>query len=276
MCGAGGKDLVDRLAYIARWLCDDGAADVWRLAGSEHFPQRLGRGPFERDIVSKRMKERTREEWPELGYPMPDLRVLEETASEILKHRFDPDWRLPHPPGYDENIAAIYARLDALLSPCEQRIEDASRARRDAEEAERQAAKAARKEILLNRPAPSPAPLPYGVSPRGAELLAADWMRHIGILDAQVTPAKADGGVDVVSDTHVAQVKHYKGNVSVLEVRELFGVSAARGKQALFFTSAGYTADAITFAEATGLALFVYNAELGTLRGVNEPARQMA
>lgn len=136
-------------------------------------------------------------------------------------------------------------------------------------------AEAAVRQLRRNRPAPAPAAQPYGVSPRGAEHLVADWMRHIGILDANVTPEKADGGIDVVSETHLAQVKHYAGKVSVIEVRELYGVAAARGKQALFFTSTGYTAEATQFAALTEVPLFVYDAEQGLLKGSNALATAM-
>ncbi|MCK8609708.1 restriction endonuclease [Agromyces sp. C10] len=55
---------------------------------------------------------------------------------------------------------------------------------------------------------PRPAPQPYGVSHRGAEQLVADWMRHLGAFDAEVTRFTADGGVDVVSAHWIAQVKN--------------------------------------------------------------------
>ncbi|WP_439564936.1 restriction endonuclease [Microcella sp.] len=163
-------------------------------------------------------------------------------------------------------------RIEEFLAPFEQQIED-SRERHFAEQAaEQAAAEAARAALIRSRPAPAPQPLPYGASPRGAELLVVEWMRHLGFLDAQATPERADGGIDATSETAVAQVKHYKGKVSVVEVRELFGVAASRGMRALFFTSAGYTAEAIAFATATEMPLFVYSAELGTLRGMTAPA----
>lgn len=106
-------------------------------------------------------------------------------------------------------------------------------------------------------------------------MIAAEWMRHLGILDAEVTRERSDGGVDVTSATHVAQVKHYSGNVSVVELRELFGVASAERKIPLFFTSRGYTADALTFAKLVEMPLFVYGAEQGTLAGANRLGRGM-
>ncbi|MBA8848741.1 restriction endonuclease [Microcella alkalica] len=161
----------------------------------------------------------------------------------------------------------ILERIDSFLAPFEHRMEQ-DRKRHFAEQAAQQeAAIQARTALARSRPNPAPKPLPFGVSPRGAELLVVDWMRHLGVLDAEVTPERSDGGIDVTSASTVAQVKHYKGKVGVVEVRELFGVATSRGKRGYFFTSAGYTPEAISFAVATEMLLFVYSAELGTLIG---------
>jgi hypothetical protein len=44
---------------------------------------------------------------------------------------------------------------------------------------------------------PAPEPLPYGVSPKGAEQLVADWMRHLGMRSAEATRYTRDSGIDV-------------------------------------------------------------------------------
>jgi ribosomal protein S19E (S16A) len=72
----------------------------------------------------------------------------------------------------------------------------------------------------------------------------------------------------VESDCYIAQVKNYKGNVSVIEIRELYGVAAAQGKKALFFTSGGYTVEAKALAALIDLPLFRYVAEEGVLQGI--------
>lgn len=178
----------------------------------------------------------------------------------------------------DRNFAEeqrIQRRFEDLFGPIELKLEQA---RFDAERAimaANAASLAERKSILINRSAPMPQPQLYGVSPRGAEIIVAARMRHIGIRDAEVTPERADEGVDVASSTHLAQVKHYTGKVSVVEVREIFGVATARNKTAVFFTSNGYTADALTFASAVNMPLFVYGAEQGTLLGVNSWAKNL-
>jgi len=254
--------LAARLSHISRWSggsfedslpYSDGA---YLASGPTHT------GWF--DVVSKTMKLRAHEEWPN-GRPVREWEPT--TATSKRRSALPVDW--------DERRDAIARRFELLLSSQEELIERASRARREAEAVSIQAATEARAEVVRARPAPVPPPFPYGVSFHGAELLVADWMRHLGILDAHVTPSTADGGVDVDSDTHVAQVKHYKGNVSVVALRELFGVASARTKTPLFFTSAGYTGDAIRFADAIQMPLFVYNAELGTLTASNLHAQAL-
>ncbi|MEI5583698.1 MULTISPECIES: restriction endonuclease [unclassified Agromyces] len=124
---------------------------------------------------------------------------------------------------------------------------------------------------------PRPGPQPYGVSHRGAELLVADWMRHLGATDAEATRFTGDGGVDVASAHWIAQVKNLaeRTTVPVAQVRELAGVAAHDGRRALFFTSGAYSPGGVAFADRAGLALFEYHAEGGALRAANAHARLM-
>jgi len=259
-----GFQLYSRLRRIQRWLTDHELQRPYFADSLRHTPTYLPRQcsnevSLDHDIISSTLYGRAHELWPR-GFS--DWRIHDRMDLE------SEEWR--------ENCNRYADRLNAVLEPHENRIDRAHQERRDAEAAESAGAIAARAELVRGRPASVPPASPYGVSARGAELLAADWMRHMGVLDAEVTPEKADGGIDVTSDAFVAQVKHYKGKVSVVEVRELFGVAAARGKSAVFFTSTGHTTEAITFATATEMALFVYSAERGTLAGVTEPAGRMA
>lgn len=91
-------------------------------------------------------------------------------------------------------------------------------------------------------------------TPRDAEEQAAAWMRHLGWTDARCTGAGADGGIDVVAPDAVAQVKAEQRPTGRPQVQQLFG--AAAGRIALFFAIAGYTAEAIGWADAQGVALF--------------------
>ncbi|GAA2034147.1 hypothetical protein GCM10009819_17850 [Agromyces tropicus] len=122
---------------------------------------------------------------------------------------------------------------------------------------------------------PRPGPQPYGVSHRGAEELVADWMRHLGAVDAEVTRFSGDGGVDVVSAHCIAQVKNLseRASVPVAQIRELAGVAAHDGRRPLFFTSGTYSDGGVAFADRAGMSLFEYRAEGGALRAVNALAR---
>jgi len=123
---------------------------------------------------------------------------------------------------------------------------------------------------MVHKPrGPAPGPQPYGVSHDGAERLVAEWMRHLGEMDAEVTRFTGDGGIDVMSTHCIAQVKNYTGTVGVTEIRELAGVAAVDGRRPLFFTSGTYASGAIEFAERAGIALFRYDAVAGTLLPVD-------
>lgn len=123
-------------------------------------------------------------------------------------------------------------------------------------------------------PIDPPAPQPFGVSPRGAEELVAQWMRSLGDVTATTTQYVGDGGIDVQSERYIAQVKHYAGVVGVGDVRQLAGVASVEHRQALFFTSTGYAEGATAFADQAGIGLFIYSAEEGTLVAVNALAEK--
>lgn len=122
---------------------------------------------------------------------------------------------------------------------------------------------------------PEPESFPYGVSPRGAEFLVRDWMRHLGIADAEVTQQTSDGGIDVVSSTHVAQVKHYVGSVGGPDIQRLSGAAYPIERLPLFFTSGRYTPAAHAAATAGRVALFTYSAEKGALTAENAFAAEL-
>lgn len=115
-----------------------------------------------------------------------------------------------------------------------------------------------------------PAAQPYGVSHIGAEHLVGDWLKYLGIPGVEVTQASQDGGVDVLTDEFACQVKYYKNqNVSVQEVREIFGVATAMGRMALVFTSSAMTPSAIDFAEQVGIPVVKFVVEVADLFALN-------
>ena len=135
---------------------------------------------------------------------------------------------------------------------------------------------AASSQVTLTSGENTPPPHPYGVSDRGAEFLVRDWMRFMGIQDAEVTQYTGDGGIDVLSATHIAQVKNYRGAIGIESLRALRGVSVSDGKVPLFFTSGRFPSSAHRFAEEVGIGLFIYDAEAGTCTSESSVARSLA
>jgi len=127
--------------------------------------------------------------------------------------------------------------------------------------------------IINRNPSPNRYSLVTQTGSRGpstwqeAEHFAAQYMRNLGCVDAQVTRQSKDGGIDVMSSGYVAQVKHYRGSVGAPAIQALFGVARSQNKQALFFTSGTYTREAQQFA-SRHVALFVYRAD-GSVQSAN-------
>lgn len=94
---------------------------------------------------------------------------------------------------------------------------------------------------------------------REAELVAAEWMRYWGYSDAEATPVGADSGVDVVAAGAVAQVKMEGVPTGRPTVQALLGAAVGEGKDGLFFSLAGYTAEAVVWADRVGLALYAFD-----------------
>jgi hypothetical protein len=109
---------------------------------------------------------------------------------------------------------------------------------------------------------------------RDAELVAVDWMRHLGFTDAAATPVGADEGIDVLAEHAVAQVKMEGSPTSRPTVQQLHGVAVAKKRTALFFALAGYTPPAVDWASQHGIALFQYDLQ-GVPTPVNPPAQQL-
>ena len=91
-----------------------------------------------------------------------------------------------------------------------------------------------------------------------AEEYAAEVMVALGFGNVRVTPPGPDGGIDVVSDLAVAQVKMEALPTGGPAVQALHGVAAVEGKRALFFSLAGYTVQAVTWADRAGMACFKF------------------
>jgi hypothetical protein len=106
---------------------------------------------------------------------------------------------------------------------------------------------------------------------RDAELVATEWMTHLGFTHVTATPVGADGGIDITSDEAVAQVKAETIPTGRPKIQQHHGVAVSHGKTAIFFSLAGYTPQARTYAEANGIVLFSFD-----LQGQPEPVNPAA
>lgn len=123
---------------------------------------------------------------------------------------------------------------------------------------------------------PNPADRPQTIHTwQDAEQCAAAWMRAMGHPDAQVTAGGADGGIDVAGQHAVAQVKFRVVKSSRPELQQLLGAANRRDIDLYFFSVAGYTADALTWAEQVGIAAFQLGLD-GYITPLNEHAVQAA
>ncbi|MFZ2242992.1 MAG: restriction endonuclease [Gordonia amarae] len=112
------------------------------------------------------------------------------------------------------------------------------------------------------------------LSPQQAESLAAAIMqKQLGFRDAAVTNLSGDGGVDVVSRHAVAQVKHWSSQVGRPALQQLYGARGADARKKLvFFSSGGYSPQAVEYADTHEVALFGFSND-STWWAVNEHAK---
>ncbi|GIE28444.1 hypothetical protein Ait01nite_014890 [Actinoplanes italicus] len=118
--------------------------------------------------------------------------------------------------------------------------------------------------------APPPTPIPDWAA---AEQNATRWLRWLGHDDAQRTPDGADQGLDVTGTDVAAQVKWYGTKIGVPRVRELVGAATGTAARLYFFCNAGFTRDAVAFADRAAVALFRYSPADGSIEAVNPTAR---
>lgn len=86
-------------------------------------------------------------------------------------------------------------------------------------------------------------------TPRDFEELSREWMAWLGYSDSTLTSGGADGGIDVIAQDGVAQVKQYAAQVSSPEVQKFAGASMVYpNKDKLFFASTRFSSHAVDFA----------------------------
>jgi Restriction endonuclease len=93
---------------------------------------------------------------------------------------------------------------------------------------------------------------------RDAELYAAEVMTSFGFTGVTLTGGGADEGIDVRADGAVAQVKMEACTTSRPVIQALFGVAVAERSKGLFFSLAGYTPQALNWADRAGVACFEF------------------
>ena len=95
---------------------------------------------------------------------------------------------------------------------------------------------------------------------RDAENACARYLREAGSGGAQVTPAGADGGIDVIGEHVIAQVKFVTAKVGSTTVQQFAGATIRHPTQTrkVFFSSAGFTDPAIRLAKSAGIELVVF------------------
>lgn len=105
-----------------------------------------------------------------------------------------------------------------------------------------------------------------------AEHNAADWLRHWGYVDAVVTPAGPDGGIDILGARVSAQVKYIAAQVGRPDLQRLVGATRDTSAHLFFFTGSAYSDAAVTFARDARIALIVCGLD-GSMRPINDLAR---
>ncbi|WP_432543847.1 restriction endonuclease [Kineococcus sp. SYSU DK002] len=108
---------------------------------------------------------------------------------------------------------------------------------------------------------------------RDAEEVAAEWMEYMGYTGVQVTELGPDGGIDIVADGAVAQVKLHGKPMGRPPLQQLRGASRD-GDALLFFSASGYTAQGREWADTVGMALFTFDRQ-GEPEPVNEVAQEL-
>ncbi|WP_346537888.1 restriction endonuclease [Micromonospora sp. DPT] len=109
---------------------------------------------------------------------------------------------------------------------------------------------------------------------RTAEEIACAHLHSLGFTDAETTTSGRDGGLDVVAQHAVAQVKMLAQPVGAPPVQQLRG-TRPHVRYHLFYSTSGYTPAAVAAAGEIGVALFRVAPD-GSVTGVNDHATALA
>jgi len=105
-----------------------------------------------------------------------------------------------------------------------------------------------------------------------AELAAAEWLQWLGFGDARCTGRGPDQGIDVIAQGLVAQVKAEMRKSTRPQLQHLCGAASRYGGfKTAFFSLAGYTDEAMEWAEQLQIYLFRFD-----LQGEPQPCNNLA
>lgn len=107
-----------------------------------------------------------------------------------------------------------------------------------------------------------------------AEDPAVSHMRMSGFPDAQKTAGGADRGIDVVAVRAVAQVKLLGQPVGSPDIQRFKG-AAHDSRNALFYSSSGYSRAAVSIADQLGIALFTFSPVTRDVVATNDHAKYL-
>lgn len=130
-----------------------------------------------------------------------------------------------------------------------------------------------REAALRDRLAKQPSPRLIRTAREGEEV-AADWLAYLDGLPAELTPVGADSGVDAYTAQSVAQVKMEAVPTGRPAIQMLFGVAMAAKKRPVFFSLAGYTVQAVGWADEVKMPLLQFDLQ-GVPTPVNAVAREL-
>lgn len=142
--------------------------------------------------------------------------------------------------------------------------------------AQRKRFRSARPKVqVLASPPPNPPVIIQPYNWKIAEEQMASYLRSVGWKDAVVTGSGSDGGVDIMAEGIVAQVKLHKAKTGSPDIQKIYGVAAAKGVKPVFFSASGYSRNARKFADENAIPCFTYDPVTYEARPDNTAASSM-
>ena len=110
----------------------------------------------------------------------------------------------------------------------------------------------------------------------GASWVVCEWLRRWGFVDAGVTVPGSVGGIDVLGADVAAQVRVDVRPCTDMDLRSLVvAAGLVRGARLCFFSSGGFTRDAVRYATDVEMGLFEFDLQ-GEPRAVNVAGSRLA